>query len=173
MAATVRKPLQQVRGPLRERHCTAVCSTMGIRHLFTTVYHLQTNGQMDGFNCIILAGLRYYIAEHQRDWFEFTGPLKFAYNTQVHRATGLAPFEVVLYRPPGPAAMGNLPAMEEDMTAAKASHGSYRPFASATSPRPPPAPPSRAIHESSAQSYHTASFGRKSHREGLVVFHYR
>jgi len=78
----------------------SVCSTLRIRNLFTSAYHPQTNGQTERFNRTILAGLRHFIAEDQKDWDSFSGALTYAYNTTVHRATGLAPVDLVLTRPP-------------------------------------------------------------------------
>lgn len=78
----------------------AVCNTLRIRNLVTSAYHPQTNGQTERFNRTILAGLRHFIAEDQRDWDEFSGALTYAYNTTVHRSTGLAPVYLVLTRPP-------------------------------------------------------------------------
>ena len=107
-------------GQFASRYFQSICAILGVRNLFTTAYHPQTNGQAERFNRTILAGLRQYIAEHQRDWPEYVGPLTFAYNTQVHKTTGCTPFELVLSRPPGPLAMelplyaaGAIPPREE------------------------------------------------------------
>lgn len=53
---------------------------LGIRNLFTTTYHPQTNGQVERFNRTILSALRHYVAEHPKDWDLFTDALTFAYN---------------------------------------------------------------------------------------------
>ena len=83
----------------------AVCKILGTRNVFTTTYHPQTNGQTERFNRTLKAALRQYIAEHQTDWDNYSHAITFGYNTQVHSSTGLAPFELVLSRPPGPVAM--------------------------------------------------------------------
>lgn len=70
--------------------------------MFTTTYDPKTNFQVERFNRTFLAGLRAFVGEHPRQWHEFTAALAFAYNTQVHRSTGVAPFDLVLSRPPGP-----------------------------------------------------------------------
>ena len=43
-----------------------VCRTLGVRNLFTTTYHPQTNGQAERFNRTLLASLRAFVAEHLR-----------------------------------------------------------------------------------------------------------
>ena len=79
-----------------------VCKILGIHKVFTTEYHPQTNGQAERFNRTILASLRNYVSESQKDWDEWLGPLTYAYNCQVHRSTGMTPFNLVLSRPPPP-----------------------------------------------------------------------
>ena len=77
-----------------------VCAILGIRRLFTTVYHPQTNGQVEKFNRTILAGLRHFCSEHGRDWDRFSHAITFADNNTVHIATGLTPIDLVLMPPP-------------------------------------------------------------------------
>ena len=85
-----------------------VCDILGIRKLFTTAYHPQTNGQVERFNRTILAGLRHFCSEHGRDWDRFSHAITFAYNNTVHRATGLTPLDLVLTRPPKPLNLENV-----------------------------------------------------------------
>ena len=77
-----------------------VCRLMGTDNVFTSTYHPQTNGQVERFNRTLLAALRHYVLDHPRDWDEFTPVLTYAYNSQIHRTTGFAPFELTLARPP-------------------------------------------------------------------------
>lgn len=37
-----------------------------VKHLTTTPYHLQINGQIERYNCTIFTGLRHYVAEIQK-----------------------------------------------------------------------------------------------------------
>ena len=92
---------------------TEISRVLGIRNSFTTTYHPQCNGQVERFNRTILAALRHYIDDHPKDWDLFTDALTFAYNTQPHRSTNLAPFELVLSRPPVPLSLKCKPAVEE------------------------------------------------------------
>ncbi|MBR7801843.1 transposase, partial [Undibacterium sp. FT137W] len=72
-----------------------VCDLMGIKNLFTTTYHPQTNGQVERFNRTLVDMLRHYVEEHQEDWDELLAVLTLAYNSRVHRTTGVAPLDFV------------------------------------------------------------------------------
>ena len=87
---------------------------MGIRNVFTSAYHPQTNGQAERYNRTLLAGLRRYVAEDLRDWDKFCHAITYAYNSHVHRATGLAPFELVLSRPPAHLAVENTESIDTE-----------------------------------------------------------
>ena len=76
------------------------CRILGITNLYTSAYHLQTNGQVGRYNCTIASMLRNYVNEHQDDWDVYVGPLTYAYNSHVHRSTRTTPFELVLSRHP-------------------------------------------------------------------------
>ena len=47
-----------------------VCSLMGIRNLYTSTYHPQTNGQVERFNQTLVEMFMHYIEDHQDDWDE-------------------------------------------------------------------------------------------------------
>ena len=89
-----------------------VCRILDIENIFTTTYHPQCNGQVERFNRNVLAALRLYVADHPKDWDLFTDALKYAYNSQVHRVTKVAPFELVLSRPPPPLGIQAQPAID-------------------------------------------------------------
>lgn len=99
------------------RFFTEVCRIMGTKNVYTTTYHPQCNGQVERFNRTILSALRSYLGDHPRDWDEFTSALTYAYNTQVHKTTGLAPFELVLSRPPTHLALEKIPEQGPETTA--------------------------------------------------------
>ena len=86
-----------------------VCSSLGVRNVFTTTYHPQTNGQAERFNRTLLHGLRVFAGEHPETWPEFVGTFAYAYNTQVHSSTKIAPFQLVVTNPPGPLIMRRMP----------------------------------------------------------------
>ena len=75
-----------------------ICRILRIRNVFTTTYHPQANGQLERFNRTLTSALRKYVGEHPKDWDLFSDAITFACNTQVHRTTNIAPFELVLAR---------------------------------------------------------------------------
>jgi hypothetical protein len=79
-----------------------VCRIVGTKNYFTTTYHPQANGQVERFNNTLVQAMRHFIADHPRDWDLYSDAVTFAYNTQPHSSTKVAPFELVLSNPPGP-----------------------------------------------------------------------
>jgi transposase InsO family protein len=78
----------------------AVFAELRVKKLFTSAYHPQTNGQMERYNRTILAALRSYVSKREDNWDDFTSAVTYAYNYRVHSSLGVAPFELVLSRPP-------------------------------------------------------------------------
>lgn len=76
----------------------AVCRTLNIEQKATTPYHPQTNGQVERYNRTIVKQVRHYVQDNPRMWDELLPILTYAYNTQPHRSTGIAPFELVIPR---------------------------------------------------------------------------
>ena len=72
------------------------CQILGTKNVYTCTYHSQTNRQVERYNRTILQMLRHYVHDHQQDWDLFSETLTYAYNTQVHRSTGVSPLELVL-----------------------------------------------------------------------------
>jgi hypothetical protein len=91
----------------------SVCSELGIRKIFTTAYHPQTNGQVERYTRTILASLRGYVSKSQDDWDEFMSAITFAYNCRVHSSLGMPPLELALTRPPTTLALQALPRANE------------------------------------------------------------
>jgi hypothetical protein len=92
----------------------AVCRELGIAKIFTTAYHPQTNGQVERFNRTIIKSLRGYVERRQGDWDEYTAAINFGYNCRVHSSLLLAPFELILSRPPPNLSVESAPTGIED-----------------------------------------------------------
>jgi Integrase core domain len=91
----------------------AVCAELGVKKVFTTASHPQTNGQVERYNHTILSALRGYVARRQDDWDEYTSTLTYAYNCRVHSALGMPPFELALTRTPTTTSLQDMPRDEE------------------------------------------------------------
>jgi len=75
-----------------------VCNLMGIRNLYTSTYHLQSNGQVERFKKTLVDMLMHYIEAHEDNWDELVSMLALAYNSRPHRTTGVAPMDLVTPR---------------------------------------------------------------------------
>lgn len=75
-----------------------VCGLMGFKNLYTTIYHPQTNGQVERFNRTLVDMLRHYVEEHQDDWDELVAVLTLAYTSRPHRTTSIAPLDFLTPR---------------------------------------------------------------------------
>jgi transposase InsO family protein len=106
----------------RRRHAVqkfllSVCRELGIAKIITTAYHPQTNGQVERFNGTIINSLRGYVDRRQNYWDEYTSAITFGYNCRVHSSLNLAPFELILSRPPPTLSVGPSEADVQDMPA--------------------------------------------------------
>ncbi len=66
---------------------THVCQMLGVKNVFTTRYHPQTNVQAEWFNHTIFASLRHCEADHQKEWDLYAETVAFAYGTPAHAST--------------------------------------------------------------------------------------
>lgn len=59
------------------------------------VCHLQTNSQVEQYSCTIVAILRHYLSDHQKEFDVYSQPLTHGYSMQTHKALGTAPLNVI------------------------------------------------------------------------------
>ena len=72
---------------------------------FNTTCHPLANGQVELFNRTIVSAIHVYVSNHPHDWDLYSSSLTYAANTQPKTSTSIAPFELVLSKPPGPLAV--------------------------------------------------------------------
>jgi hypothetical protein len=98
---------------------------LGTRLLFSTICHLQTDGQTEVVNRTLSMLLRALIKKNLKEWEECLPHVEFAYNRAVHSTTNMCPFEVVYgFKPLAPIDLLPLPLQERsNMEASK--HASY------------------------------------------------
>jgi transposase InsO family protein len=54
------------------------CAELGIKKVFTTSYHPQTNEQVERYNRTLVEALLAYVSRRQDDWDEYTSAVKYA-----------------------------------------------------------------------------------------------
>ena len=90
-----------------------LCAKLGIKLLFSTAYHPQTNGQTEVTNRTLSTLLRVLIKKNIKEWEECLPIAEFAYNCARHSTTGKSLFEVVYgFNPLSPLDILPLPLQE-------------------------------------------------------------
>ncbi|XP_015935314.1 uncharacterized protein LOC107461347 [Arachis duranensis] len=73
----------------------AFLTNFNIKHHFSSVEHLQTNGQVESANRIILQGLKKKLGDAKGEWADLIPEILWSYNTSIQSATGETPFKLV------------------------------------------------------------------------------
>ena len=68
---------------------------LGVTHLYSTVYHPQTNGQIERFNATMDGKIAALCNERRTNWDETLQYVTFNYNTAIHATTKQIPFELM------------------------------------------------------------------------------
>ncbi len=68
---------------------------LGVTHLYSTVYHPQTNGQIERFNATMDGKIAALCNERRTNWDEMLQFVTFNYNTSIHATTKQIPFEMM------------------------------------------------------------------------------
>lgn len=72
----------------------ALAKLVGFNHVFSTVYHPQSNGLVERFNATFVPQLAKLHDRENNNWDEYLSPVVFAYNTGTHATTGFSPFQL-------------------------------------------------------------------------------
>ncbi|CAF1518127.1 unnamed protein product, partial [Rotaria sordida] len=78
----------------------AMAKLVGYTHIFSTVYHPQSNGMVERFNATFVPQLAKLHDRESNNWEEYLSPVVFAYNTSAHSTTHYSPFELQFGRKP-------------------------------------------------------------------------
>ena len=68
---------------------------LGVTHLYSTVYHPQTNGQIERFNATMDGKIAALCNDRRTNWDEMLQFVTFNYNTSLHATTKQTPFEMM------------------------------------------------------------------------------
>lgn len=66
----------------------------------SSAYHPQTDGQTEVLNRTLEQYLRAFVHHSPSHWFRYLPLAEWSYNTTIHSATELSPFQVVYGKPP-------------------------------------------------------------------------
>ena len=69
----------------------SLCKNLGIKRKMSTVYHPQTDGQMERVNQVLGGYLCIFINYDQNDWYHLLPLAEFAYNNSATRVHGMTP----------------------------------------------------------------------------------
>jgi hypothetical protein len=90
-----------------------LCAKLGIKLLFSSAYHPQTDGQTEVTNRTLSTLLRVLIKKNIKEWEDCLPIAEYAYNRASHSTTGKSPFEVVYgFNPLSPLDILPLPLQE-------------------------------------------------------------
>ena len=72
----------------------AMAKVLGYNHIFSTVYHPQSNGMIERFNATFAPQLAKLHVQENHNWDEYLPALVFAYSTGIHATTQHSPFQL-------------------------------------------------------------------------------
>ncbi|GFO17205.1 gypsy retrotransposon integrase-like protein 1 [Plakobranchus ocellatus] len=77
-----------------------VCRLMGIKHVYSSIFHPSSNGMCERINGVIKAMLRKVADKHPGDWDRLLPSVLFAYRETPQDGTKFSPFELMYGRTP-------------------------------------------------------------------------
>lgn len=73
----------------------ALCKYLGVRLMYSTAYHPQTDGQSENFHKTFLNVLKAFVNKYHSDWEDCIPSVLYAYHNTVHSATGYTPHHLL------------------------------------------------------------------------------
>ena len=75
-------------------------NALNIRHIKTTAFHPQSNGNIERMHSTLVNLIKTSIAENNKQWDENLKYINFAINTTTNQTTGHSPYELTFERTP-------------------------------------------------------------------------
>jgi len=76
------------------RKMKLVCEELGIRHIFSSIEHSQTNGQAEATNKVNLQGLKKKLGAAKAKWVDILPKVVWSYHTTMQSMTKETPFGI-------------------------------------------------------------------------------
>ncbi|CAF4811805.1 unnamed protein product, partial [Rotaria magnacalcarata] len=76
----------------------AISNLTGCKHIFSTPYHPQTNGQTERWNSTFVTQIAKYCNTDLNNWDTFLPSIVYAYNNGIHSSTGISPYQLAFGR---------------------------------------------------------------------------
>ena len=93
-----------------------LCTQLGIQQNLSTIYHPQTNGQVERSHQETETFLRHYVNHLQDDWEDWLAIAEYQYNNKIHSSTGHTPFYLNYGRHPWKGEPNNYPGSNDNIT---------------------------------------------------------
>ncbi|CAF4388613.1 unnamed protein product [Rotaria sp. Silwood2] len=78
----------------------AFTNLIGCKHIFSTPYHPQTNGQTERWNSTFATQLAKFCNDDHNNWDTYLPSIVYAYNHGIHHSTGFTPYQLAFGRRP-------------------------------------------------------------------------
>jgi hypothetical protein len=99
----------------------SLAKQLGVKHIFSTRGHPETDGQTERFNRTMLQMIRAFVNYEQSNWETMLANIQFAYNDSINSVTGITPFKLMYGMDPRSPTLGSV----------KSNHKEAREFAEA------------------------------------------
>ncbi|CAF4621101.1 unnamed protein product, partial [Rotaria magnacalcarata] len=76
----------------------AISNLTGCKHIFSTPYHPQTNGQTERWNSTFVTLIAKYCNTDLNNWDTFLPSIVYAYKNGIHSSTGISPYQLAFGR---------------------------------------------------------------------------
>ena len=77
-----------------------VCESLGIRHIFTTIYHPQSNECLEKFHFSFKTAISHFVSKSTNDWDRYVNLVLYGLRSSPSKSTGESPYYLLFLRDP-------------------------------------------------------------------------